>query len=89
MNKLEITVEDVKNALNDSKHIIPVGILAITCPARNTEYLWRTLQDRLVTRKQFGKIVVKSKPDGAQVLLSDIARIELGTENYFNSTKKW
>jgi HAE1 family hydrophobic/amphiphilic exporter-1 len=47
-----------------------------------------TLQDRLVTEKQFANIVVRSKEDGAQVLLSDIARIELGTENYSSSARR-
>ena len=41
-----------------------------------------TAQSRLQTADQFRNIVVKSDPSGARVLLSDVARVELGAENY-------
>jgi len=41
-----------------------------------------TAQSRLQTPEQFRNIIVKSEPSGARVLLSDIARVELGAENY-------
>ena len=41
-----------------------------------------TAQSRLTTPDQFARIVVKSLPNGAAVRLSDVARIELGAENY-------
>src|SRR3954447_10779819 len=41
-----------------------------------------TAQSRLQTPEQFRNIIVKSDPSGARVLLSDIARVELGAENY-------
>jgi len=41
-----------------------------------------TAQSRLQTPDQFRNIVVKSDPSGARVLLSDIARVELGADNY-------
>lgn len=34
---------------------------------------------------QFENIVVRSTPDGAQVKMKDIARVELGAENYASS----
>ena len=39
-------------------------------------------QGRLVTPEQFGDIVVRANPDGSQVRLKDVARIELGALNY-------
>jgi multidrug efflux pump len=41
-----------------------------------------TAQSRLSTPAQFANIVVKTQPDGSTVRLSDVARIELGAENY-------
>ncbi|MDE2404199.1 MAG: efflux RND transporter permease subunit [Sphingomonadales bacterium] len=41
-----------------------------------------TAQSRFTTPAQFADIVVKSRPDGSIVRLSDVARIELGAENY-------
>ncbi len=41
-----------------------------------------TSQSRLSTPDQFRKIVLKTQSDGSSVLLSDVARIELGSENY-------
>ena len=41
-----------------------------------------TAQTRLQTPAQFAQIVVKTTPNGAVVRLSDVARVELGAENY-------
>ncbi|MEG0851731.1 MAG: efflux RND transporter permease subunit, partial [Flavobacterium sp.] len=89
MSKLGVTVDDVKNALNAQNMISPGGKFGAEPAPPGTEFTYGvTLQDRLVTEKQFGEIVVRSKKDGAQVLLSDISRIELGTENYSSSARR-
>ena len=36
----------------------------------------------MLNEEQFGEIIVRSNPDGSQVLLKDVARIELGTMLY-------
>ena len=41
-----------------------------------------TAQSRLQTPEQFRNIIVKSDPSGARVLLGDVARVELGADNY-------
>jgi multidrug efflux pump len=41
-----------------------------------------TAQSRLQTPDQFRNIIVKSDATGARVLLSDVARVELGADNY-------
>ncbi len=41
-----------------------------------------TAQSRLQTPAQFKAIILKTLPDGSTVRLSDVARIELGQENY-------
>ncbi|MBW8784845.1 MAG: multidrug efflux RND transporter permease subunit [Novosphingobium sp.] len=41
-----------------------------------------TAQSRLSTPAQFAQILVKTNPNGSTVRLADVARIELGAENY-------
>src|SRR6476469_4192269 len=41
-----------------------------------------TAQGRLQTPEQFREVVVKSDASGARVLLGDVARVELGADNY-------
>jgi hydrophobic/amphiphilic exporter-1 (mainly G- bacteria), HAE1 family len=89
MSKLGVTVADVKNALNAQNMISPGGKFGAEPAPPGTEFTYSaTLQDRLVTEKQFSEIIVRSKEDGSQVLLGDIARIELGTENYSSTARR-
>ncbi len=89
MSKLGVTVEDVKNALNAQNMISPGGKFGAEPAPMGTDFTYGvTLQDRLVNEKQFASIVVRSKEDGAQVLLCDISRVELGTENYSSSARR-
>ncbi|MFL6735787.1 MAG: multidrug efflux RND transporter permease subunit [Sphingomonas sp.] len=46
-----------------------------------------TAQSRLQSPEQFRNIIVKSDPSGARVLLSDVARVELGADNYSASIR--
>src|SRR5881409_2394283 len=41
-----------------------------------------TAQGRLQTPEQFRNVVVKSDPSGARVLIGDVARVEMGADNY-------
>jgi HAE1 family hydrophobic/amphiphilic exporter-1 len=89
MSKLGISVDEVKKALNDQNMISPGGKFGAEPAPPGTEFTYGiTLQERLVTEKEFAQIVVKSKEDGAQVLLGDIARLELGTENFSSTGRR-
>jgi len=41
-----------------------------------------TAHSRLTTADEFRKIIIKTQTDGSKVLLGDVARVELGSENY-------
>src|SRR5690606_26263720 len=41
-----------------------------------------TAQDRLQTAEQFRNIVLRSETDGSVLTLGDVARVELGAEDY-------
>jgi HAE1 family hydrophobic/amphiphilic exporter-1 len=83
MNALGITVTDIKQAVNAYNAIVPGGQFGgePSLPGTQNTYTAQ-LQSRLVSPEQFGGIVVKRSPTGAQVLLSEVARVELGTEYY-------
>ena len=46
-----------------------------------------TSRSRLTNVDQFRHILLKTKPDGSQVLLGDVARVELGSESYAAITR--
>jgi len=81
--KLNLTIPDITNALKQQNVLVPAGQIGGQ-PAPEGTQLTYTVQTRgrLETAEQFGNVVVKSNPDGSQVLLKDVARIELGTQNY-------
>ncbi len=81
--KLGLTVPDITNAIRQQNVLIPAGQIGGPPAPPDTEFTY-TVQTpgRLVTAEEFGKVVVRSNPDGSQVFLKDVARIELGTQNY-------
>ncbi|MFZ4548892.1 MAG: efflux RND transporter permease subunit, partial [Bacteroidales bacterium] len=88
MSKLGVTVDEVKKAINDQNMISPGGKFGAEPSPPGTEFTYGvTLQDRLVSEQQFAKIIVRSKEDGAQVLLGDIARVQLGSENFSTTAR--
>ena len=81
--KLGLTVPDLTKALQEQNVLVPAGQIGGPPAPAGTEFTY-TVQSsgRLETAEQFGKVVVRSNADGSQVLLKDVARIELGTQNY-------
>ena len=88
MNSLGISVEDVTNALKVYNNIYPGGSFGNNpaLPGIQNTYTAQ-LQSRLVSVEAFNKIILKSNSSGALVRLSDVARVELGTENYSQSCR--
>jgi len=81
--KLNITVNDIINAINAQNTINPAGQLGGPPTPKNQEYTYTVLtQGRLVTEKEFGNIVIRENPDGSVVRLNEVARIELGAQTY-------
>jgi len=58
-------------------------------PAPDTQMLNATVtaKSRLTNAEQFKRILVKTQTDGSKVLLQDVARVELGSENYENLSR--
>src|SRR5512136_1561934 len=81
--KLAITVPDIVNAIGQQNQILPAGQIGGPPAVPGTEYTYTVkTQGRLLNEEEFGNIVVRSNPDGSQVFLKDVARLELGTMLY-------
>ncbi|GAA0879025.1 multidrug efflux RND transporter permease subunit [Algoriphagus jejuensis] len=88
LTKLDLTVNDVSNAVKKQNAIAPGGKFGAPPTPAGVEYTYTvTLQERLVTEEEFGNIIVKSDEKGSIVRLKDISRLELGLDNY-NSTSR-
>ena len=83
MANLGISVEEVSKAIQQQNTQSPAGDLGVE-PMKNKQLIKLTLRTkgRLTTVEDFENIVVKSKPDGSNVRLKDVARIDLGAESY-------
>jgi len=81
--KLGLTVPDLTRAVQQQSTVNPAGKVGAE-PAPSGKEMTYTLraQGRLQTPEEFGQIIVRSKPDGSVVRLKDVARIELGAQNY-------
>src|SRR3984957_13130815 len=81
--KMNITVNDIVNAINDQNTVNPAGQVGGTPTPKGQEFTYAiTAQGRLVTEEEFGNIVVRANSDGSFVRLKDIARVELGAQLY-------
>jgi HAE1 family hydrophobic/amphiphilic exporter-1 len=81
--KLGLTVPDIVSAINQQNQLSPAGQIGGPPAAPGTEYTYTVkTQGRLLNEEEFGNVVVRSNPDGSQVFLRDVARIELGTMLY-------
>src|SRR6187402_36164 len=83
LTKLDLTVNDVTNAVKQQNAISPGGKFGAPPSPTGVEYTYSVLlQERLITEEEFGNIIVKADEKGSIVRLKDIARLELGMENY-------
>lgn len=83
LNKYQLTPVDVINQLKVQNDQIAAGQLGGT-PALPNQQLNASIiaQTRLKDPEEFGKVTLRVNSDGSVVHLKDIARIELGGENY-------
>ncbi len=88
LTKLNLTVNDVVNAVKKQNAISPGGKFGAPPSPEGVEYTYTvTLQERLVTEEEFGNIIIKSDEKGSIIRLKDIARLELGFDNYNSSSR--
>ncbi|WP_034912825.1 MULTISPECIES: multidrug efflux RND transporter permease subunit AcrB [Erwinia] len=83
LNNYQLTPVDVVSAINNQNAQVAAGQLGGTPPVKGQQLNASIIaQTRLTSTDEFGKILLKVNSDGSQVRLRDVARIELGGENY-------
>src|SRR6202451_1397830 len=81
--KLGITVPEIVNAIQAQNTVNPAGKAGGEPAPKGQEFTTTVLaQGRLISPEEFGNIVVRETPDGGTVRVHDVARIELGAQDY-------
>jgi HAE1 family hydrophobic/amphiphilic exporter-1 len=81
--KLAITVPEIVQAIQTQNAVNPAGQVGSEPAPKGQEYTYSVrAQGRLTSPEEFGEIVVRGATSGAVVRLKDVARIELGAQNY-------
>ena len=88
LNNFALTPADVRAAIASQNVQVAAGELGGR-PAEEGQQLNASVigPSRLTSPEEFGAILLKVNPDGGQVRLRDLARVELGGENYSLSAK--
>ncbi len=81
--QMGVTVPEIINAIQAQNTVNPAGQIGgePIPPGQQYTYAVRT-QGRLETTEQFENVVIRASPDGAILRVKDIARVELGAQNY-------
>src|SRR6202041_2165690 len=81
--KLGITVTDIVNALQAQNTVNPAGQVGGEPAQSNQQFTYAVLaQGRLTSPEQFGNGMLREGPDGGTGWGRDVARVDLGTQDY-------
>src|ERR1700751_3950809 len=81
--ELGITVADIVNAIQSQNTVNPAGQIGGNPAPKDQKFTYSVLaQGRLTSPEQFGNIVVRAAPNGGVVRVKDVARVELGAQDY-------
>jgi hydrophobic/amphiphilic exporter-1 (mainly G- bacteria), HAE1 family len=81
--KLAITVPEIVNALQSQNTVNPAGQIGGEPVPKGQEFTYTVrAQGRLTTPEEFENIVVRADADGGIVRIKDVARVELGAQDY-------
>ncbi len=83
LGKLGLTVNDISKAISDQNLISPAGQIGAAPAPPGTDFTYTVkTKGRLLSEDEFADVIVRTNPDGSQLKLKDIARIELGSLLY-------
>jgi HAE1 family hydrophobic/amphiphilic exporter-1 len=81
--KLGITVTDIVSAVQAQNTVNPAGQVGGEPALANQQFTYSVLaQGRLTSPEQFENVIVRETPDGGTVRVKDLARVELGAQDY-------
>ena len=81
--KLSITVPEIVSAIQSQNTVNPAGQIGGEPAPKGQEFTYSVrAQGRLTTPEEFEDIVVRAAPDGGIVRIKDVARVEMGAQDY-------
>src|ERR1700676_194127 len=81
--KLAITVPEIVSAIQTQNTVNPAGQVGSEPAPKGQEFTYSVrARGRLSSPEEFEQIVVRENPGGGVVRLRDVARVELGAQNY-------
>ncbi|MBZ5602108.1 MAG: multidrug efflux RND transporter permease subunit [Acidobacteriia bacterium] len=81
--KLGITVPEVVSAIQAQNTVNPAGQIGGAPVPKGQEFTYSVrAQGRLTSPEEFGEIIIREMPDGGVVRVKDVARAELGSQDY-------
>ncbi len=81
--KLGVTVPEIVSAIQTQNTVNPAGQVGAAPGPKGQEYTYSVrAQGRLTSPEEFGQIVIRELPDGGTVRVKDVARVELGAQDY-------
>src|SRR5256712_5464 len=81
--KLGITGPEILSAIQSQNAVNPAGKVGGAPVPKGQEYTYSVrAQGRLTTPEEFGNITLREMPDGGIVRVKDVARTELGSQDY-------
>jgi hydrophobe/amphiphile efflux-1 (HAE1) family protein len=83
MAKLGLTATDVSRAVQAQNRQNPAGSIGQAPSPRGTDFQYPvSASGRLLDPQQFGDIILRAQSDNSYLRLRDVARIELGAQDY-------
>ena len=80
---LGVTPQDISNAIKEQNAQSPAGrVGAEPAPPKQEMQFNVRAQGLLKNPKEFEEIIIRSNPNGSQVKIKDVARVELGAQTY-------
>ena len=81
--KLGITVSDVVSSIQAQNAVNPAGQIGAAPIPKGQEFTYSVrAQGRLTSIEDFEQIIVRENPNGGMVRVKDVARVELGSQDY-------
>jgi hydrophobic/amphiphilic exporter-1 (mainly G- bacteria), HAE1 family len=83
LGKLSITVPEIVAAIQAQNTVNPAGQIGGEPVPKGQEFTYSVrAQGRLTSPEEFADIVVRATPEGGIVRVKDVARVELGAQDY-------
>ena len=83
-----MSIDDVSNAIKAQNVEVPAGSFgAAPTPGKQQVTATLAVKGSLSTPEEFGQIVLRANTDGSQVKLRDVARMEIGSQDYSFATR--